>query len=408
MHPDFSGAGGIIQCGFMTSAQYVAPSVGPFEWQVNSLAISVDNGPLPTCPIGYALSAGNISVQPGPGIGLTTSFNDANPNAASALRVETDWGDATTSTSSALTFSLQTGFVDSANHIYAKNSTYSITASIIDSGGAATTVNTSFTGGLELDGTTLNDYVNGSPTPVDSPVQSFLVRNADLTTFSLHTDGSLWAVTGSGSQSVDGDVKTILLFPDLYTLIDLHKDGLLYYSSPGESPTAFFAGSNIQTITEGTNGTIYLLSGGSLDYLPAGGSAYVVANQPGQTVTSMALTHDGSALDVRDTAGDYWHFDGTSWILLSGPHFTLSVPGNPTAGQASSVTVTVLDNNNQPVTGYTGIVHFTSSDSKAQLPADYTFTSATKGHTPFPTLLRSSRRTARQFPLRTPLPAPSP
>jgi hypothetical protein len=50
-----------------------------------------------------------------------------------------------------------------------------------------------------------------------------------------------------------------------------------------------------------------------------------------------------------------------------------------TAGTAFDVTVTAQDSNGNKVTGYTGTIHFTSSDPNAILPADYTFTSSDAG-----------------------------
>lgn len=47
------------------------------------------------------------------------------------------------------------------------------------------------------------------------------------------------------------------------------------------------------------------------------------------------------------------------------------------AGTAGSVTVEVRTSNGSRATGYTGTVHFTSTDAQALLPADYTFTSST-------------------------------
>ena len=43
------------------------------------------------------------------------------------------------------------------------------------------------------------------------------------------------------------------------------------------------------------------------------------------------------------------------------------------------MTLTVEDAYGNVVTGYTGTVHFTSSDSTATLPANYTFTAADAG-----------------------------
>ena len=55
---------------------------------------------------------------------------------------------------------------------------------------------------------------------------------------------------------------------------------------------------------------------------------------------------------------------------------TLSVTGltGAVAGTQQTVSVTAKDAYNNTATGYTGIVHFTSTDSQAVLPADYTFT----------------------------------
>jgi uncharacterized repeat protein (TIGR01451 family) len=55
-------------------------------------------------------------------------------------------------------------------------------------------------------------------------------------------------------------------------------------------------------------------------------------------------------------------------------HFSVTAPGTATAGTAFSVTVTALDASNAVVTGYTGTVHFTSSDGAAVLPANSTLT----------------------------------
>jgi predicted outer membrane repeat protein len=74
-------------------------------------------------------------------------------------------------------------------------------------------------------------------------------------------------------------------------------------------------------------------------------------------------------------------------------HVNVTVPTGPTvssltvtgfsspiqAGVAGAVTVTARDTNGNVVTGYRGTIHFTSSDSQAALPLDYTFTAADNG-----------------------------
>jgi hypothetical protein len=58
---------------------------------------------------------------------------------------------------------------------------------------------------------------------------------------------------------------------------------------------------------------------------------------------------------------------------------SVSAPATSIPGTAFNVTVTAQDTYGNTATGYTGTVHFTSSDALAVLPADYAFTSTDKG-----------------------------
>jgi hypothetical protein len=72
----------------------------------------------------------------------------------------------------------------------------------------------------------------------------------------------------------------------------------------------------------------------------------------------------------------------TSITVLPATATTLSLAGFPastTAGVAGTATVTARDAYGNVATGYTGTVHFTSSDAAALLPADYAFTAADAG-----------------------------
>ncbi len=72
---------------------------------------------------------------------------------------------------------------------------------------------------------------------------------------------------------------------------------------------------------------------------------------------------------------------GTSNAINVAPatatHFTVPAPASATAGNTFNVTVTALDTFNNTATGYTGTVHFTSSDSTATLPSNSTLTTGT-------------------------------
>jgi photosystem II stability/assembly factor-like uncharacterized protein len=73
----------------------------------------------------------------------------------------------------------------------------------------------------------------------------------------------------------------------------------------------------------------------------------------------------------------------TLGILAAGTHgrgmWELALPGLPYRLDPSATTVTVLDANNDTVTGRTGTMHYSSSTPKAPVPADSTFTSIDRG-----------------------------
>ncbi|HKA07005.1 MAG TPA: hypothetical protein VKD71_07080, partial [Gemmataceae bacterium] len=79
---------------------------------------------------------------------------------------------------------------------------------------------------------------------------------------------------------------------------------------------------------------------------------------------------------------------GTLWPRASatvsvqadvGAHLFISAPTSAVAGVAAPVTVTVRDQWGNSATGFTGTVHFSSTDGSAVLPADYTFTAGDLG-----------------------------
>jgi hypothetical protein len=58
-------------------------------------------------------------------------------------------------------------------------------------------------------------------------------------------------------------------------------------------------------------------------------------------------------------------------------HFTVTAPSTVSVSTFFGVTVLALNASNQTVTGYSGTVHFTSSDPQAVLSGDSTLTSGT-------------------------------
>ena len=71
-------------------------------------------------------------------------------------------------------------------------------------------------------------------------------------------------------------------------------------------------------------------------------------------------------------------------------HFGVSAPASTVAGTPVNVTVTAYDASNAVVTGYTGTVHFTSTDAQADLPANYTFVAGDNGAHTFSVTLKTA------------------
>jgi hypothetical protein len=112
-----------------------------------------------------------------------------------------------------------------------------------------------------------------------------------------------------------------------------------------------------------------------------GGSATVMTDASGQA-TAPTFTANQTAgaymVTASTTEGSQpsVSFDLTNLADVA-THFSVSTPASDTAGTAFDFTVTALDQFENTATGYTGTVHFTSSDGSAVLPADSMLTNGT-------------------------------
>jgi hypothetical protein len=88
---------------------------------------------------------------------------------------------------------------------------------------------------------------------------------------------------------------------------------------------------------------------------------------------SLTATYAGDADFNGSTSATEAH------LVNAAAHFTVSIPNPFAAGTANRVVVTAKDAYGNTATGYRGTVHFTTSDAKATLPANYTFTAGDAG-----------------------------
>ena len=130
--------------------------------------------------------------------------------------------------------------------------------------------------------------------------------------------------------------------------------------------------------------------GGTVHFKSSDPTAIVPANytfQPSDngthTFTVTLKTSGNQTVTVGDTGNSLLSTTSSaisvSAASMTAVKFTLVSSGPFVAGSAFGVTITALDVNGHVVTGYTGTVHFTTSDPKGLVPANYTFTAADGG-----------------------------
>jgi hypothetical protein len=112
--------------------------------------------------------------------------------------------------------------------------------------------------------------------------------------------------------------------------------------------------------------------------------------QNGTPVTSPS---NAGSYTVSATINDANYQGSATGTLVINPAaataFVVSAPASASAGNFFNITLTARDAFGNTVTGYTGTVHFTSTDAQAVLPANYTFTAGDGGSHIFSVTLRT-------------------
>jgi hypothetical protein len=144
-------------------------------------------------------------------------------------------------------------------------------------------------------------------------------------------------------------------------------------------------------IATGYVGTVHFTSTDGQATLPAD-YAFTSGDAGVHTFSVTLKTAGSGAVTATDTVTG--SITGTqSGISVNGASASvLLVSGFPTsisAGAAGNVTVTAKDAFGNTATGYSGTVHFTSTDGQATLPANYAFTSADAGVHTFSATLKT-------------------
>jgi hypothetical protein len=134
-------------------------------------------------------------------------------------------------------------------------------------------------------------------------------------------------------------------------------------------------------VVPGYLGTIHFSSSDNQAVLPPDYTFGATDN--GVHTFSVILKTAGTvSVTAADTATSSITGNQSAILIVAAPATVLRVAGFPspaTAGTAGSFTVTAIDPYGNTADGYRGTLQFSSSDSKAVLPGNYTFTAADNG-----------------------------
>ena len=244
----------------------------------------------------------------------------------------------------------------------------------------------------------------------DGPGQTYTVTGYDSTNHSLGdlTATSTFTITPDGS-CVNATATCIATTAGAH-VVTAHNSGFTdtatltvnagapstLNSTISASPTSVVADNTTSTITvrlKDAAGNNIPSSGGTVVLSSTVGtpSPVVTDNGNGTYTATVKSTLVGTA-SITGTLNSVALASSATVTFTPGPAsvFVLSSPASATAGSATTVTVTAKDQYGNLATGYTGTVHFTSTDGAATLPADYTFVAGDNGANTFPATLKTA------------------
>ncbi len=193
----------------------------------------------------------------------------------------------------------------------------------------------------------------------------------------MDSSGNLYGTTTQGGAGGEGSVFE--LTPA--STVALVFSGVPTSTTAGSTFTVTVTAEDANgNMTTGYRGTVHFTSSDLKAVLPAN-YTFTSADNGKHTFTVTLEKAGSQSFTATDTVTS--GLSGTASGIVVNPaaaaQFILSAPSSVTSGTAFSVTLTVEDAYGNVVTGYVGTVHFTSSDSSAGLPANYTFTAADAG-----------------------------
>jgi hypothetical protein len=259
----------------------------------------------------------------------------------------------------------------------------SFTVTVLNDDG---TVDTSYAGAVRFSSSDAKamivDPATGNAVALQGFAYTFTAADAGVHTFSatLKTAGTQ-SIRAADTQTsaISGTEGSILVMPAAASTMTI--------GGFPSTTTAGVAGNVTVTLKDpygniatGYTGTVHFTSTDGKATLPAN-YTFTAADAGAHTFSVTLKTAGTRSITVADTVMTSLNATEGGLTVNAGAasQFIISAPSSVKSGVAFSLTLTVADAYGNVVTGYTGTVHFTSTDSRATLSANYTFTATDKG-----------------------------
>ncbi len=225
-------------------------------------------------------------------------------------------------------------------------------------------------------GATLSPPYTGTVEFASSDSAAVLPANYTFTTSdaNTHTFSNVATLKTAGPQTITvTDIHSSGFAGTAQLTVNAHTSPYFSFAVPSTAITSVPFAFTITAMTQ--SGSVNTAYSGTVHFSSSDGQAVLPANATltnGTGTFSATLRTSGSqTITASDTVTST--ITGTSQnIGTSGAatHFAVETPASGTTGVAFYFTVTAQDQTNNTALGYSGTVHFTSSDGQAVLPAN--------------------------------------
>jgi len=215
-------------------------------------------------------------------------------------------------------------------------------------------------------------FTTSDGSAITVPANSTLTSGTGTFSFTLATAGTQTVTATDTVSGITGTSGNISVGPGAATRFSM---------TVPVNATAGTAFNNLTVVAKDAQGNTATGYSGTVHFTSTDGAASLPANTTlssgSGTFSATLRTAGNQTITATDTVSG--SVNGTSGLISvsagAATHFSVSAPGTAMAGSAFNYTVTALDASNNTATGYSGTVHFTSTDGSATLPSNSTLSS---------------------------------